>query len=287
MVDWSVPITTQRMYGEWELDDASIDGILDRSRDPTPATALHDLVGELGVGAGDRLLDIGGRDASHGLQLAERHGCRVTSVDPSGPNLARARQLVAAHPSARLVDVVGGRIEAIPAADDAFDAVWCRDVLTHVADLDRALGECRRVLRPGGPMIVYQTVATPWLEPREEARLTSGLAVAVGGLSLGRFEGAVERAGFTVERAEVVGSQWREAWEEDGSGRTSRQLLHAARLIRLEDDLRRELGTDLYKVELANALWGVYQMIGKLAPHLHVLRPPGAGRPPKEPTGGG
>lgn len=271
-VQWSRPISPERMYGTWHLDDDTVGEILDRSRDPMPSTRLHDLVGELGVGPGHHLADIGGRDAAHGLRLAEAHRCRVTSVDPAAENLARARRAVAGHRAGHLVDVVEGSIEAIPLGDGTADAVWCRDVLSHVADLDLALAECHRILRPGGPMLVYQTLATGWLEPAEEARLTGALAVVPGGLAPERFHDAVERSGFTVERVEVVGSQWREAWEEDGSGRTSRQLLHAARLIRCEEDLVAELGDELYRLELANALWGVYQMIGKLRPHIHVLR---------------
>ena len=272
VVHWSAPVTTERLYGAWELDDGTVDRILDRSCRPSPSSSLHDLIGELGIGPDHRLLDIGGRDATHGLRLAESYGCRVTSVDPSDENLARARRARAEHPAGHLVDVVAGTIEDIPSQAAVFDGVWCRDVLTHVVDLDRALAECRRVLRPGGPMIVYQTLATPWLEPREATRLKAALAVAPDGLSPERFDGAVDRTGFTVERVDVVGSQWREAWEEDGPGRTARQLLHAARLIRREDELVGELGPDLYRVELGNALWGVYQMIGKLAPQVHVLR---------------
>jgi hypothetical protein len=35
-----------------------------------------------------------------------------------------------------------------------------------------------------------------------------------------------------------------------------------------------ELGDVEYRVELANALWGVYQMIGKLEPRVYVLAAP-------------
>ena len=32
------------------------------------------------------------------------------------------------------------------------------------------------------------------------------------------------------------------------------------------------MGDDDYAIELANCLWGVYQMIGKLSPAIYVLR---------------
>jgi hypothetical protein len=49
--------------------------------------------------------------------------------------------------------------------------------------------------------------------------------------------------------------------------------LHAARLIRDAERFRGELGLVTYEVELADSLWGVYQMIGKLSPRVYVLSP--------------
>lgn len=272
MVDWSVPVTTGEMYGSQPVRNDAIDELLDRSRDPTPASSLYDVAGRLGAGPGRRVLDIGGRDAAHALELVRRYGCRVVSVDPSPRHVAEAEAAVGVDPVGELVEVRRGSIEAIPADDDSFDLVWARDVLSHVAALDRGLEECWRVLVASGAMLVYGTFATPWLEPAEKARLCAGLAVRPERLAVEGFEDDVERAGFAIESVEVVGSQWREAWEEDGSRRTSRQLLHAARLIRAEGELAAELGPALYKIELANALWGVYQMLGKLEPRIYVLR---------------
>ncbi|MEM9563697.1 MAG: class I SAM-dependent methyltransferase [Actinomycetota bacterium] len=271
-VDWAAPITAEKMYGDWSVDGEAIHAVLDRSRQPAPAGQLNDLLGELGVRPGDRLLDIGGRDATHGLALAGRYGCVVTSVDPSRTNLDRGRRLVAADPAGGLVDLVAGAIEAIPVGDHAVDTVWCRDVLTHIRDLDRALAECRRVVRPGGPLVVYQTFATEWMEPGEAARLYPALAAVPERMAPHDLEAAAGRAGYDLTTRLVVGSQWREAWEEDGTGRTGEQLLLAARMLRAQDEMLGELGHDLYRLELANALWGVYQMIGKLEPRIYVFR---------------
>lgn len=273
MVDWSVPITAEEMYGRWPLSDAAIDAALDQSRRPANADTLYDVPAAAGIGPRHHLLDIGGRDAAHGLVVAERIGCRVTSLDPSRRHLIEAGETLAgAAPGTRLA-IGAARIEALPIRRGGADGVWCRDVLSHVEDLDRAMAECHRVLVDGGPMIVYQTFATRWLEPAERARLVAGLAVVPERLDPDGLEAAAAGTGFTIERMDVVGSQWREAWEEaDGTGRTGRQLLHAARLIRAEGELVETLGPSLYKLELANALWGVYQMIGKLEPRVYVLR---------------
>jgi SAM-dependent methyltransferase len=269
------PITLEQMYGEQELSYEEGQAILDRSRSPRPAESLYETVADLGIGVDHTILDIGGRDARHSLELAVRLGCRSIAVDPVEDNLRDATELVAAHESGHLVDVRAGVIEDIPVDDDSVDLVFCRDVMSHVAEVDVALAECRRVLRPGCAMVVYQNFAGSRLEPRELAELSEGLVMVPERMDPQGFEHAARDAGFMVESCEIVGSQWREAWEEDGSRRTSRQLLHAARLLRLPEEMTGELGEVDYRVELANALWGVYQMIGKLEPRVYVVRAPG------------
>jgi SAM-dependent methyltransferase len=49
---------------------------------------------------------------------------------------------------------VRGRLEALPYADHAFDAVVCCWVLQHLEDPTRALAEFARVLRPGGTLLL-------------------------------------------------------------------------------------------------------------------------------------
>ena len=45
-------------------------------------------------------------------------------------------------------------MRALPVADGAFDVVWCRLVLGHVADLDAAYAELGRACAPGGSIVV-------------------------------------------------------------------------------------------------------------------------------------
>jgi hypothetical protein len=52
---------------------------------------------------------------------------------------------------------------------------------------------------------------------------------------------------------------------------TSRQLIHASRLIRGRQKFQQRFGADAYNAVLNNCLWGVYQMIGKLSPRIYVL----------------
>jgi SAM-dependent methyltransferase len=264
-------LSVEEMYGEWPVSPERVEAALNRSLHPRGSSSLFDNIASLGLAPGAKALDIGARDARYSLTLAERFEFDVLAVDPVGRHLEEARSLIAASPESARIVLKQGVIEQIPADSESFDLVFCRDVLSHVDDLEAALDECFRVLAPAGRMVVYQTFATSLMEPGEAARLYPDLAVVPASMDPARLEAGAVGAGFTIEDIDVISSEWREAWEEDGTLRTSRALLHAARLLRGRERLESEIGEVAYRVELANALWGVYQMIGKLEPRVYTL----------------
>jgi SAM-dependent methyltransferase len=99
------------------------------------------------VGMGSRLLDAG-CGAGGASMLAARRGAHVNGVDAAEALLAIARQRV---PDG---DFRLGDLEALPYADEIFDAVLAADVLPYVAAPLAALRELRRVCAPGGRIAV-------------------------------------------------------------------------------------------------------------------------------------
>ncbi len=267
-------LSIQEMYGDQGMPDDAIRARLDRSLDPRGPGVLHDKLMALGLTRGHVVLDIGSRDARHACDLAQRSGCRVLAVDPVGHHFDLARRLVSDRGLADVVHVVGGRIESIPCADRSVDFIWCRDMLNHVPALAAALGECARVLRPDGRMLVFQTFATDLLEPREAARLYAAVATTAESMSVEHFERSVRDAGLELSDRDILASEWREYGEERGGGQTSKQLLYIARLIRARERLLEELGPVAFEAELGDCHWGVYQMLGKLCPRIYVLAKP-------------
>lgn len=81
--------------------------------------------------------------------------------------------------------VVRGSVNALPFGDDCFDAVVSADVLCHAAvEPAYALAELRRVLRPGGRLVVnmpaYQWLASAHdLRVRNARRLTASATAAL------------------------------------------------------------------------------------------------------------
>jgi ubiquinone/menaquinone biosynthesis C-methylase UbiE len=81
---------------------------------------------------------------------------RVVALEPD-PEM-RARALEAAREVRIPVEVVEGDAVALPFPDASFDAVVFSLVLCTVRDVERALAEARRVLRPGGTLRFYEHV---------------------------------------------------------------------------------------------------------------------------------
>jgi sarcosine/dimethylglycine N-methyltransferase len=275
-MDDPVSLSVEDIYGGSDDLDVAMDAALAESLDPRGPDALFDLAGELGAGPERLVLDVGCRDGKQAVELARRYECRVVGVEPVEANLLRGNVLLhgvrEAEPDvAGRVSLLRGVIERIPLPDGSVDLVWARDMLIHVADLEEGLRECRRVLATGGRILAFQMFATPWLEPGEAARLWPPLGAIPENTDPAYFERCVEEAGLAVVRRDVLSSEWREWNEEQGEGRTSRQLLHTARLLRSRDRFIERFGRAAYEVELGNCLWGVYQMIGKLSPRVYVL----------------
>jgi len=74
---------------------------------------------------------------------------RVCGVDPSEGMLAEARKSIRA-------EFHLGHAEELPFADATFDFLSMGYALRHVVDLDHTLAEYRRVLRPGGHLLILE-----------------------------------------------------------------------------------------------------------------------------------
>jgi SAM-dependent methyltransferase len=100
------------------------------------------------VRAGDRALDLGCGSGAFTALLALA-GAAAVGADVAEAALERASR---AHPELRFVHVA---IEGpLPFDDHAFDLVWASEVIEHVADTARWLSEVRRVLTPGGRLLL-------------------------------------------------------------------------------------------------------------------------------------
>jgi ubiquinone/menaquinone biosynthesis C-methylase UbiE len=107
---------------------------------------------EHGAGPGERVLDAGCGTGDYVLAL-EGAGFEAIGVDFASGMLARARAKAAGAGAA--CTFVDGTLDArLPFTDGQFDHAVCVSVLQAVADPAFTLGELRRVVRPGGALVL-------------------------------------------------------------------------------------------------------------------------------------
>jgi SAM-dependent methyltransferase len=103
--------------------------------------------------AGRATLEIGLGYGTLGERLA-RLGADYHGLDLAAGPVAMARARLARVPGAKSDQVVQGSALELPFPDASFDHVVSIGCLHHTGDLFRAVAECRRVLRPGGRLLM-------------------------------------------------------------------------------------------------------------------------------------
>jgi arsenite methyltransferase len=140
----------------------------------------------LALQPGERVLDIGSGPGFLAEEMAAEVGPEgaVHGVDPSESMLAIARRRGTA------VQYALGDAVSLPFDDETFDAAIATQVYEYVPDMPAALAEVRRVLRPGGRLLLGYCAgeASPGLEP----------ALAAGGFREIRTGGADKLAWTTA-----------------------------------------------------------------------------------------
>lgn len=123
---------------------------------------------------------------------------RVRAVDPATVGRKLAADRVAASPVP--VDYIGLDGEQLPLDDHTVDHVLVTWTLCTIPDVDQALREIRRVLRPGGTLrFVEHGKAPDDNVARWQDRLTPVQRRLFGGCHLNRpIDALIERSGLTM-----------------------------------------------------------------------------------------
>jgi ubiquinone/menaquinone biosynthesis C-methylase UbiE len=159
----------------------------------------------LAEGACGRVLEVG---AGTGSQLHwYAAGVEVTALEPD-PGMALRARRAAARAGAH-VTVVEGVAERLPFPAASFDTAVTSFSFCSVADPAAALAELRRVLTPGGRLLMLEHVHLQWQPGRRlQSWAAPAWAAVAGGCRLDRDTGRfVREAGFCVlrDRLHVLG----------------------------------------------------------------------------------
>jgi ubiquinone/menaquinone biosynthesis C-methylase UbiE len=157
------------------------------------------------VGPGDRVVDVGCGPGRFLREAAER-GADVVGVDPS----SRMRRMAARFTPAWLrskVAVLDGSAERLPLEDGSATVAWAVASVHHWEDVDAGLAELRRVLAPGGRLLLVERLARPrgWFSHHalswEGAHRLAARATAAGFAEAGAERHAQGRHRLAVVRA--------------------------------------------------------------------------------------
>jgi ubiquinone/menaquinone biosynthesis methyltransferase len=113
-------------------------------------------IGQLleGLGEAPSLLDLGAGTLDGGIEIVRRAPkARVASADFSREMLRAGRPKI---PAGALIETHGADGHALPYRDAAFDGAFSAFCVRNLRDLPRALGELRRVIRPGGRVAILE-----------------------------------------------------------------------------------------------------------------------------------
>jgi SAM-dependent methyltransferase len=267
-----------RSYNAFAEVEEEFKATLDRSLDPRGPDLLYEVADGLGLAPGTSALDVGCGEGRHTLELAQRFGWQVQGIDPVRRHIDLAEEELAgrAQGDPTLADAVTftvGTAENLPAPAAATDLIWCRDVLVHVDDLAAVFAEFRRVLVPGGQVLIYQMFCTDRMEANEAAWLLPTMGCVPANMAPENAETAMNQAGLRIDQRIVLGTEWGQ-WGQEQSGKGGRNLLHAARLLHDPDRYITRFGRDNYDIALGDCLWHVYRLIGKLSDRIYLLSKP-------------
>ena len=113
------------------------------------------------IPAGSSFLDVGCGAGYSLMKAYSELGCDVKGIDPAP----------GAHGVGRFTEglwkerpIIQGSAEALPFEDGVFDVVYSSHVLEHVESETQAINEMKRVLKPGGVLIIgMPTAAMSWV----------------------------------------------------------------------------------------------------------------------------
>jgi ubiquinone/menaquinone biosynthesis C-methylase UbiE len=114
----------------------------------------HFVLGRLGPLEGREVLDLGSGYGAVSCHMARR-GARVTALDISEDSLSQSRAWFQKNGVQDRVQTVAASANALPFPEDRFDFIVGSCILHHL-DLDKAVPELRRTLKPGGKAVFVE-----------------------------------------------------------------------------------------------------------------------------------
>jgi ubiquinone/menaquinone biosynthesis C-methylase UbiE len=156
-------LRTPDPYGRtFQMDDQTLAAIAARlearGKHPFFARVIGDYMDALGLSGPEAILDLGcgtGVAARAIARRPEAKGPAITAIDISAHLVELGRKLADGEGLAGRIDFRVGDAHGLGLPEGGFDAVVMHTLVSHVADPATVLAEGRRLLRPGGRLVVF------------------------------------------------------------------------------------------------------------------------------------
>jgi SAM-dependent methyltransferase len=146
---WHAHVSASDAHAELNQRTLGLPASLD-SNGLVPWTGIDDVVHELALAAGDLLVDLGCGRGGYGLEIARRTGARLIGIDFSSTAIERAQERATGSDAEFRV----GNLTASGLPDHAAAAVVSLDSMQFAEPYAAGLRECRRLLVPGGRVVL-------------------------------------------------------------------------------------------------------------------------------------
>jgi demethylmenaquinone methyltransferase/2-methoxy-6-polyprenyl-1,4-benzoquinol methylase len=103
-----------------------------------------------------KILDVATGTADVAIAMAALEPLRINGIDISKKMLDEGREKITRLGLEKLINLKQGDAEKIPFSDASFDAVTVAFGVRNFENLEQGLREMRRVLRPGGTMMILE-----------------------------------------------------------------------------------------------------------------------------------
>ena len=177
--------------------------------------ATREMVKALAPKATDEVLDIGSGVGGPARWIAAKYNCHVTGIDLTADFCRAADALNAATGLTSKVRIVHGSALAMPFADASFDRAYSQNVVMNIADKVAFYTEARRVLKPGGILVLSNlargsgpepSYPTPWAATAATSFLSTPDVtqheIEAAGLRIVSFKADTSEAGRAAQRAQ-------------------------------------------------------------------------------------